>query len=59
MHVQIEEIVTAPNESYSISSIHALKQLKFAKVGNKTITRAQGEVLLSSFVANGWLMKSP
>ncbi|KZV86559.1 hypothetical protein EXIGLDRAFT_223799 [Exidia glandulosa HHB12029] len=54
----IEEIVTAPNESYSISSIHALKQLKFAKVGNKTITRAQGEVLLSSFVANGWLTKS-
>ncbi|EJD52933.1 hypothetical protein AURDEDRAFT_96824, partial [Auricularia subglabra TFB-10046 SS5] len=55
----IEEIITAPNEAYSISSLHALKLVKQAKTGNKGITRAQGEVVLSSFVANGWLTKSP
>ncbi|KAH7103838.1 Nse1 non-SMC component of SMC5-6 complex-domain-containing protein [Auriculariales sp. MPI-PUGE-AT-0066] len=56
----LEEIATAPSECFSISSMLALKQLAKAKVGTgKTkMTHAHGEVLLDSFVANGWLSKS-
>jgi len=56
----IEEIATSPNESFSVTSMVALKQLARAKVGTgkDKMTRAHGEVLLESFVANGWLAKS-
>lgn len=45
----------APNESYSVSSLAALRELSHLKIN---VTKAQGEVLLSTFVAKGWLKKS-
>lgn len=38
-----------------MSSIAALRELTAAKI---TITKAQAEVVLASFVAKGWLLKS-
>ncbi|OSX65068.1 hypothetical protein POSPLADRAFT_1135283 [Postia placenta MAD-698-R-SB12] len=51
----VEQIMLAPNESYSISSMAALREVSSLK-GN--MTKTQAEVLLSSFVARGWLVKS-
>ena len=45
----------APNESYSVSSLAALREIGHLKLN---VTKAQGEVLLSTFVAKGWLKKS-
>ncbi|KJA27517.1 hypothetical protein HYPSUDRAFT_130943 [Hypholoma sublateritium FD-334 SS-4] len=51
----VEQIILAPHEAYSVSSIAALRELTAAKI---TITKAQAEVVLASFVAKGWLLKS-
>lgn len=48
-------MMLAPNESYTVSSMAALREVNTLK-GN--LTKAQGEVVLDSFVANGWLIKS-
>lgn len=48
--------MTAPNESYSISSLAALRELNNLE-GTK-MAKSQGEIVLDSFVAKGWLNKS-
>ena len=49
--------MTAPNETFCLSSLAALRE-----VGNLvtkgTMTKAQAEVVLQSFVTQGWLLKS-
>ncbi|KAF9483921.1 hypothetical protein BDN70DRAFT_873327 [Pholiota conissans] len=51
----VERIMLAPHESYSISSMAALREPTAAKLN---ITKSQAEVVLGSFVAKGWLLKS-
>lgn len=48
--------MTAPNESYSVSSLAALRELNNLE-GTK-MSKSQGEIVLESFVAKGWLYKS-
>ncbi|KAF5315920.1 hypothetical protein D9611_004625 [Ephemerocybe angulata] len=48
----IEQIMFAPNEAFSVSSMAALRETKM------NMTKAQAETLLSTFVAKGWLTKS-
>ncbi|KII88656.1 hypothetical protein PLICRDRAFT_110634 [Plicaturopsis crispa FD-325 SS-3] len=50
----VEQIMLGPRECYSVSSMAALREVNDIK----NMTKSQGEVLLSSFVANGWLLKS-
>jgi hypothetical protein len=45
----------APNEAYSVSSFAALREVNALK---SNMTKAQAEIVLSSFVAKGWLLKS-
>lgn len=45
----------APNESYCVSSLVALREVKFV---DKSISKTHAEKLLSSFVARDWLVKS-
>ena len=45
--------MTAPNDAFCISSMAALRE-----TNNLTMTKSQAEVVLSSFVAKGWLVKS-
>jgi non-structural maintenance of chromosomes element 1 len=45
----------APNETYSVSSLAALREVNHLKT---IMTKTQGEVVLNSFVAKGWLLKS-
>ena len=45
----------APNESFSVSSLAALREVNTLK---SNMTKAQAEVVLGSFVAKGWLLKS-
>lgn len=52
---QVEQIMLAPNESYSVSSLAALREVNALK---GTMTKTQAEVVLGSFVAKGWLVKS-
>jgi len=52
---QVEQIMLAPREAYSVSSLAALRELSSAKIN---MTKAQAEVVLASFVSKGWLMKS-
>jgi len=47
----------APNESYCVPSMVALREA--GNLPTKSLTKAQAEALLTSFVANGWLMLSP
>ncbi|KAF8319261.1 hypothetical protein DL93DRAFT_2038927, partial [Clavulina sp. PMI_390] len=49
----VEQIMLAPNESFCVSSMAALRET--SNLPNKNLTKAQAEALLSSFVANGWL----
>lgn len=46
----------APNFTYSLSSLAALREASALK--SNSFTKAQAEVVLGSFVARGWLMKS-
>jgi non-structural maintenance of chromosomes element 1 len=45
----------APKESYSVSSLAALREVNHLKT---IMTKTQGEVVLNSFVAKGWLLRS-
>lgn len=45
----------APREAFSVSSLAALRELGHLKLN---MTKAQAEILLSTFVAKGWLKKS-
>jgi hypothetical protein len=45
----------APNEAYSVSSFAALREVNALK---SNMTKTQAEIVLSSFVAKGWLLKS-
>jgi len=51
----IEQIMLAPNEAYSVSSLAALREVNALKT---SMSKTQAEVVLSSFVAKGWLFKS-
>ncbi|KAG2367530.1 Nse1 non-SMC component of SMC5-6 complex-domain-containing protein [Suillus spraguei] len=44
----VEQIMLAPHEAYSVSS----------KFSQTNMTKAQAEIVLGSFVAKGWLLKS-
>lgn len=45
----------APNESYSVSSLAALRETAALQ---SSMTKTQAEIVLASFVAKGWLNKS-
>jgi non-structural maintenance of chromosomes element 1 len=45
----------APNSSYSISSLAALREVNTL---TSSMTKTQAESVLASFVAKGWLLKS-
>ena len=45
----------APNSSYSISSLAALREVNQL---TSPMTKTQAESVLASFVAKGWLLKS-
>ncbi|EPQ58234.1 hypothetical protein GLOTRDRAFT_35587 [Gloeophyllum trabeum ATCC 11539] len=51
----VEQIMLAPHESFSVSSLAALREVNFLKAN---MTKTQAEVVLGSFVAKGWLVKS-
>ncbi|THH14339.1 hypothetical protein EW146_g5971 [Bondarzewia mesenterica] len=51
----VEQIMLAPNESYSVSSFAALRESTNLR---PSITKTQAENVLTSFVAKGWLLKS-
>jgi len=53
--VQVEQIILAPNSSYSISSLAALREVNAL---TSPMTKTQAESVLASFVAKGWLLKS-
>ncbi|KIY50938.1 hypothetical protein FISHEDRAFT_38594 [Fistulina hepatica ATCC 64428] len=55
--VVIEQIMLAPREAYSVSSLAALREISSIKP-KTNMTKSQGEALLSSFVARKWLVKS-
>ncbi|KAK7014916.1 Non-structural maintenance of chromosomes element 1 [Favolaschia claudopus] len=52
----VDQIMSAPRESFSLSSLAALREVSVLKKSN--MTKTQAEVVLSSFVAKGWLQKS-
>ena len=52
---QVEQIMLAPHEAYSVSSLAALREVGSLK---SNMTKSQAEVVLSSLVAKGWLLKS-
>ncbi|KAI9446394.1 Non-structural maintenance of chromosomes element 1 [Lactarius indigo] len=51
----VEQIMLAPNSSYSISSLAALREVNAL---TSPMTKTQAESVLASFVAKGWLLKS-
>ncbi|TDL27344.1 hypothetical protein BD410DRAFT_818808 [Rickenella mellea] len=51
----VEQIMLSPNLAFSLSSLAALREVSTLK---STMTKTQAEVVLSSFVAKGWLLKS-
>ncbi|KAF9500944.1 hypothetical protein BDN71DRAFT_1439849 [Pleurotus eryngii] len=51
----VEQIMLAPNESYCVSSLAALREVHALQT---SMSKSQAEVVLGSFVANGWLYKS-
>ncbi|KAJ3915764.1 Nse1 non-SMC component of SMC5-6 complex-domain-containing protein [Lentinula edodes] len=53
----VEQIMLARNESFSVSSLAALREVSAGK-DKMNLTKSQAEVLLGSFVANGWLLRS-
>jgi hypothetical protein len=53
--LQVEQIMLAPNSSYSISSLAALREVNAL---TSPMSKTQAESVLASFVAKGWLLKS-
>ncbi|KAF5381065.1 hypothetical protein D9615_003893 [Tricholomella constricta] len=53
----IELIILAPRESFSVSSTVALREVSAIKP-KTNMSKTQAEVVLGSFVARGWLVKS-
>ncbi|KAF8231304.1 hypothetical protein L208DRAFT_72990 [Tricholoma matsutake] len=53
----IEQIMLAPHESFSVSSLAALREVN-AIQPKSNMSKTQAEVVLGSFVAKGWLLKS-
>lgn len=53
--LQLEQIMLAPNESFCVSSLAALREVNSLK---SSMTKTVAEATLNSFVAKGWLMKS-
>ncbi|PFH50652.1 hypothetical protein AMATHDRAFT_144507 [Amanita thiersii Skay4041] len=53
----VEQIILAPRESFSISSLAALREVSAIKP-KSNMTKTQAETVLASFVARGWLWKS-
>ncbi|KAF7322927.1 Phosphatidylserine synthase [Mycena chlorophos] len=53
----VEQIILAPREAYSISSLAALREVSALKP-KSNMSKTQAEIVLSSFVANGWLLRS-
>ncbi|KAI0065436.1 hypothetical protein BV25DRAFT_1880277 [Artomyces pyxidatus] len=51
----VEQIMLAPNASYSISSLAALRESSTLK---SAMSKTQAETVLASFVTKGWLHKS-
>ncbi|KAK0450782.1 Nse1 non-SMC component of SMC5-6 complex-domain-containing protein [Armillaria borealis] len=51
----VEQIMLAPREAYSVSSLAALREVSQVK---PTMSKSQAEDVLTSLVANGWLLKS-
>jgi hypothetical protein len=47
----------APHESFSVSSIAALREVSLMKP-KSNMSKTQAEVVLGSFAAKGWLLKS-
>jgi hypothetical protein len=54
-HSKVEQIMLAPREAFSASSMAALRELTASK---SSITKINAEVVLTSFVSKGWLLKS-
>nr|GAT58740.1 phosphatidylserine synthase [Mycena chlorophos] len=50
-------IILAPRAAYSISSLAALREVSALKP-KSNMSKTQAEIVLSSFVANGWLLRS-
>jgi hypothetical protein len=55
LRLQVEQIMLAPNSSYSLSSLAALREVNSL---TSPMTKTQAESVLASFVAKGWLLKS-
>lgn len=53
--LQVEQIMLAPNSSYSISSLAALREVNAL---TSPMSKTQAESVLASFVTKGWLLKS-
>jgi len=51
----VEQIMLSPRHAYSISSLAALREVSHFK---SNMTKTQAEIVLGSFVARGWLVKS-
>ncbi|KAI0748240.1 Nse1 non-SMC component of SMC5-6 complex-domain-containing protein [Daedaleopsis nitida] len=51
----LEQIMLAPNESFCVSSLAALREVNSLQ---SAMTKSQAETTLHSFVAKGWLVKS-
>ncbi|KAG8861165.1 hypothetical protein FRB96_003115 [Tulasnella sp. 330] len=59
LSMKVEQIMTAPRQAFSISSMAALSELaSLPEPVRKKITKIQAQALLNSFVARGWLAKS-
>jgi len=55
LSLQVEQIMLAPNSSYSISSLAALHEVNSL---TSPMSKTQAESVLASFVTKGWLLKS-
>lgn len=53
----VEQIMLAPRFKYSVSSLVAMREISMIKP-KINIAKSQVEVVLSTFVARGWLVKS-
>lgn len=54
---QVEQIMLAPRFKYSVSSLVAMREINMIKP-KINIAKSQVEVVLSTFVARGWFVKS-
>jgi len=54
---QVEQIMLAQRYKYSVSSLVAMREVSMIQP-KINITKSQAEVVLSTFVARGWLVKS-